>query len=198
MENLLNPENYLPSQLMGAALIICLIILWIALRRRAGQSVEGKLRKASCDILLDILIPDGDDSEIHVQYALLSPRGVIIVDVRDVIGHVFGSDAMEEWTVLSDRRRFTFSNPQHALYDRMAAVRRLLPDVPVEGFVAFTNRAKFTKGQPTNVIMLDQLVEELKHEKKAMPIDSLDEFYPQWDQLRNEAVVTQVGQLLQK
>ena len=35
---------------------------------------------------------------------------------------------MQDWTVISDRQRYTFSNPQPGLYDRMAAVKRLLPD----------------------------------------------------------------------
>ena len=38
-------------------------------------------------------------------------------------GAVFGGDQMIEWTVIGKKRRFTFANPQHALYDRMAAVR---------------------------------------------------------------------------
>jgi len=162
---------------------------WVALRLRARGSIDRKLRKAANDILMNFLVPDGIGSEIHVQYALLTSRGVIIMDIRDVRGHVFGSDAMEEWTVLADQRLFTFSNPQHALFDRMAAVKRLLPDVPVEGFVVFTNRAEFSKGQPTHVRIMDGLLEELQIEKKELPVDALDEYRSQWDQLCEEAVV---------
>jgi hypothetical protein len=187
MDDLISPDSLKLSLIIGGATVLCLLIVWIVLRVRARNSVGRKLRKAANEILVNFLVPDGVDSEIHVQYALLTPRGVIIIDVRDVKGHVFGSDAMEEWTVLSDRRRFTFSNPQHALFDRMAAVKRLLPDVPVEGYVAFTNRAEFSKGQPTHVQIFDRLLEELLNEKKEMPEDAVDGYRTQWELLRAEA-----------
>ena len=189
MDDLISPDNLKIALSVGGALVVCLLIIWAAFRLRARRNVDRKLRKAANDILTNFLVPDGIDREIHVQYALLTARGVIIIDVRDVNGHVFGSDAMEEWTVLSDRRRFTFSNPQHALFDRMAAVKRLLPDVPVEGFVAFTNRAQFGKGQPTHVRIFDQLVEELRNEKNEMPADALDDYQTQWMRLREVAAI---------
>ena len=189
MGDLIDPDNLKITLAIGGALVFFLFITWVALRLRARGSIDRKLRKAANGILINFLVPDGIGGEIHVQYALLTSRGVIIMDIRDVRGHVFGSDAMEEWTVLADRRRFTFSNPQHALFDRMAAVKRLLPDVPVEGFVVFTNRAEFSKGQPTHVRVLDGLLEELQTEKKELPADALDEYRPQWDQLCQEAVI---------
>jgi hypothetical protein len=61
---------------------------------------------------------------------------------------------MSEWTVMG-RRRYTFDNPQPALYDRIAAVKALVGDVPVEGRLLFSNLGKFTKGKPKYVMMLD-------------------------------------------
>ena len=61
---------------------------------------------------------------------------------------------MSDWTVMG-RRRFTFDNPQPALYDRIAAVKALVGDVPVEGRLLFSNHGKFTKGKPKYVLMLD-------------------------------------------
>jgi hypothetical protein len=52
-------------------------------------------------------------------------------------------------------RRYTFDNPQPALYDRIAAVKALVGDVPVEGRLVFSNAGKFTKGFPKWVLMLD-------------------------------------------
>jgi hypothetical protein len=66
-----------------------------------------------------------------------------------------------------------------------------LPDVPVEGYVAFTNRAEFSKGQPTHVQIFDRLLEELLNEKKAMPEDAVDEYRTQWELLRAEAATNQ-------
>ena len=61
---------------------------------------------------------------------------------------------MSDWTVIG-RRRFTFDNPQPALYDRIAAVKALVGEFPVEGRLLFSNLGKFTKGMPKYVMMLD-------------------------------------------
>jgi len=198
MSNLFAIDEPLLPMALGAISVLVLALIWLAYRRRIRLDADSMIRSVTTDMLAHFLIPDGDGGEIHVEYALLTPRGVIVIDTKEVDGNVFGSNAMQDWTVISDRKRFTFGNPQHALYDRMAAVKRFMPQVPVTGFVAFTSRAKFSKGQPNNVILLDKLVNELKAERKARRGESLDSFYPQWDSLRDEAVAAQVGRLLQK
>jgi len=188
-------SSALPA-LVGVIVIVILILFWVFYRRRAGRSIDSRLQRVSYDLLKQFIIPDGDDGEIHVEYALLTGRGVVVLDIEEVEGVVFGSDAMEDWTVMSDRRRFTFGNPQHALFDRMAAVKRLLPDVPVTGFVAFTSKAKFSKGQPSNVIDINRLVDELLAEIGDHHAEQMELYELQWDRLRTEAVAAQVGHLL--
>ena len=84
-------------------------------------------------------------------------RGVVVIDLRDVQGNIFGGDQMAEWTVMDGPRRFTFTNPQSALYDRIAAVKAVAGDVPVEGRIVFTRRGKFPKGLPKWTLMVDAL-----------------------------------------
>lgn len=194
MKELLTQNEWtLPA--IGVVLLL-LVVGMVAYRRSSGGSPERRLRAAAIDFLSGFIIPNGDDGEIHVEYALLTHRGIIVVDVKDVDGNVFGSDSMQDWTVISDQRRFTFSNPQYALYDRLAAVKRVVPGVPVTGHVAFMNRAHFNKGQPADVILLDELIDELQQEKKSESGDMLSSWLPQWDSLRETAVAAQVGHLM--
>lgn len=180
---------------VGAGVVLLLVVL-LVWRLRARRTLSRRLKQVSVEFLSNILIPDGDGGEIHVEHVLLTHRGVIVVDIKDVDGNVFGSDSMQDWTVISDKRRFTFSNPQPALYDRIAAVSRLMPEVPVTGHVAFTASAEFKKGRPTNVIHLDALFADLQAEMKHSRELPIDAFYAHWKRLRDEAVTTQVGQLL--
>ena len=122
-----------------------------------GGHRERRLRAArisgvSVDLVRDVLVPDGGGGTLHLDYLLLTPKGLIILDLRDVTGNVFGSELMTEWTVMDDARRFTLANPQTGLYDRVAAVKAIIGDagvqVPVEGRVVFTRRASFPKGLP--------------------------------------------------
>ena len=67
---------------------------------------------------------------------------------------------MEQWSVFGPKRHFTFSNPLPMLYDRVAAVRHIAGDVPVEGRIVFSMRGEFPKGRPEQVLRLDSLQEE--------------------------------------
>jgi len=184
--------------ILAAAAVLLLGLLAFLRVSRHRQSIDKKLRRASREFLHDFVIPDGDGGEIHIEYALLTARGVVVLDFKEIDGNVFGSDAMSDWTVLSNRRRFTFSNPQPALYDRLAAIKRLIPDLPVQGYVAFSHRARFSKGQPKGVVVLDQLVAELARELRTSKSRPTDSYRSQWDRLRHEAVTAQFGQLLRE
>jgi len=61
-------------------------------------------------------------------------------------GNIFGGDQMTEWTVMDGPQRFTFTNPQGALYDRIAAVRAVGGEAPTEGRIVFTKRGNFPRG----------------------------------------------------
>ncbi len=105
---------------------------------------------------------------IHIDHLLLTPRGVLVLDARRVAGLIFGGDQMSEWTVLGRGRRHTFDNPQPALYDRIAAVKAIVGDVPVEGRLLFSNLGKFTKGMPKNVLMLSSVEVEFPAVERGM------------------------------
>lgn len=196
-------EQLLPLPLTGAPLlalavlvplVLLLGLLWWLRRRRAAQP-EHRLRQAAAAMLRDVLIPDGSGGELLLSHVLLTPRGILLVELRHVDGHVFGGESMQDWTVLARNGRYTFANPQHPLYDRMAAVRRIVPDVPVHGCIAFTGRARFSRGQPQHALLFDELIASLEAERGAAG-DMLAAFMPSWDQLRDAAVNARLDQLI--
>ena len=164
-------------------------------RRVRDRSIDARLESVAQGIIKDFLIPDGNNGEIHIEYALLTVRGIVVLNIKDVQGHVFGSDIMNDWTVIDGRKRFTFSNPQAALLDRVVAVSRIAPNVPVKGYIGFTSSGLFSKGQPDHVIHIDQLLTELQRERESMP-KVLDAFLPSWELLQQEAVITKVSGLV--
>lgn len=168
---------------------------WWRVVQRRRRDIDRRLRDACRGVLANFVIPDGNGEEIQVQYALLTGRGILIIDVKDVEGHVFGSEAMQDWTVIADDRRFTFANPQPGLWDRVAAVKRLTPEVPVIGFVGFTGRARFTKGQPRSVTLLEPLLQELEKESAGYR-QSAEGYLPAWERLRQAAMAARMDHLL--
>jgi len=122
----------------------------------------------------------------------------VIVDIKDAVGTVFGSDKMKEWAVISGGRRYTLANPQAALYDRIAAVRDIVRQVPVAGRILFLDGAEFPKGVPSLVSNLDKLFEEFGDADKSAAQVKINAFRPHWDLIRKEALGTQVDQLLRQ
>lgn len=126
-------------------------------RRSRRRALLTRLEKIALQAVHQVQVPDGMGGFFHVDHMLLTPRGVLILDTRRVAGLIFGGDQMSDWTVMARNYRYTFDNPQPALYDRIAAVKALSGDVPVEGRLLFSNLGKFTKGKPKYVVMLDGL-----------------------------------------
>ena len=91
----------------------------------ARKSLRLAVTAAGSDHVVDVLVPDGMGGGFHVDFLLLTSRGVLVVDLRDVQGNIFGGDQMADWTVMDGPRRFTFTNPQSGLYDRIAAVKAI-------------------------------------------------------------------------
>ena len=176
--------------------IVLLLLVWLWYRRRHGGSrLQKVLGEISHDRIDGLLIPNGDDGEIQIDHLLLTSRGLLIVDIKDVVGTVFGSDKMQEWTVISEDRRFTFSNPQPALYDRIAAVRHIVRQVPVSGRIVFLDGAEFTKGVPDLVTGIDELQAEFGEADKSVANVKVEAFKPHWDLIRKEALGAQVGEI---
>jgi len=152
------PPAFWALIVLAVALGVMLSWAWRVYRRyRARKALRAAVTAGAADHVANALVPDGMGGGFHVDYLLLTMRGVIVIDLRDVRGNIFGGDQMAEWTVMDGARRFTFTNPQSALYDRIAAVKAVAGDVPVEGRIVFTRRGKFPKGLPKWTLMVDAL-----------------------------------------
>jgi hypothetical protein len=141
-------------------------------RRARRRSLLARLGRIASAAAHQVLVPDGMGGFIHIDHILLTPRGIVILDTRRVPGLIFGGDQMSDWTVMGRGHRYTFDNPQPALYDRIAAVKAMVGEVPVEGRLLFSNVGKFTKGIPKWVVMLDGMEVEfpvVDHSSQSLP-----------------------------
>lgn len=193
MDALLASQN-LPW-LGAVAVVIMLLGWWLYRRNRDSNRLKRVLGEISHDRIDGLVIPNGDDGEIQIDHLLLTSQGLLIVDIKDATGTVFGGDKLKEWTVISEERRYTFSNPQEALYDRIAAVGHIVRQVPVAGRILFLDGAEFKKGIPSLVSTLDELLAEFGEPDKAAAKFKIEAFKPHWDLVRKAALGTQVDQM---
>ncbi len=167
-----------------------LLLAWLVYRFVRGKS--SRLQKVLDDIAFErieaLVIPSADEGEIQIDHLLLTSQGLLILEIKDVQGTVFGSDKMQDWTVISEDRRFTFSNPQPGLYDRIAAVRQIVRQVPVAGRILFLDGAEFTKGVPGLVCSLEELQSEFGETDKRAANYKIESFRPHWEQINKVAL----------
>jgi hypothetical protein len=161
-------------------------------RFRARKQTVKSFESVSAAVLRDVVIPDGSGGQLHIDFLLLTARGLLVVDYRDVEGVVFGGEHMREWAVMNGSERSTFLNPLEPLYDRMAAVKLLAGDAPVDGRIVFTSRSKFPKGRPPRVLRLDLLEGEYP---PAVPgtTHPAERYRAAWDQLASQAEPSPLG-----
>ena len=174
--------------LVAAAIVLgwLLSYVWRWYRaKRAHKELVRQVCAVGADTLVDVLVPDGMGGNYHVDFLLLTSAGVLVVDLRDVTGNIFGGDQMSEWTVMNGALRSTFTNPQSGLYDRIAAVKAVAGEVPVEGRVVFTRNGKFPKGLPKWTLMLDSLSSEFPAVERAGLSSTVERFDEPWKQLKS-------------
>lgn len=177
---------------MAWVLIACAVVFGFALalvwrsyrKYRARKALRVAVTGAAADHIVNALVPDGMGGSFHVDYLLLTQRAVVVIDLRDVPGNIFGGDQMANWTVMDGPRRFTFVNPQGELYDRVAAVKAVAGDVPVEGRIVFTHRGRFPKGLPKWTLMIDGLRAEFPAANFPSP-ESEARYREAWQRLKN-------------
>jgi hypothetical protein len=176
--------------LIGCAAVLGFGVSWAwrwYRKYRSRKALRAAVTAGCADFLANTLVPDGMGGGYHVDYLLMTLRGVVVIDLRDVRGNIFGGDQMADWTVMDGAHRFTFTNPQSALYDRIAAVKAVVGEVPVEGRIVFTRRGKFPKGLPKWTLMLDALRSEFPAAEFESPADSVARHRDGWQRLK-EAV----------
>ncbi len=187
---------------MTWALVVCAVALGWGLswlwrwyrQRRARKALIASITAVAVDSLIDVLVPDGMGGSYHCDFVLLTPRGAVVIDLRDVGGNIFGGDQMDEWTVMDGARRFTFVNPQSALYDRVAALKALAGEMPVEGRVVFTRRAKFPKGLPKWTLMMDAMRSEFPPAEPAVVASVKEHFGEGWQSVKSSVVPSSLAQ----
>ena len=179
----MKPEYWIAlAALLAAAVAAFFVVrLWLHARRpRLGQALQD----VSIDRLQNVLVPDGMGGQIQVEHLLLTANGLVVIDVKEFEGTIFAGERMAEWTVIGQRGRFTFPNPLGTLYDRVAALKQIVRDVPVVGFVLFGAGADFTKGRPKDVVLPGELIERYRKPEQADLERLLVAFAPHWERVK--------------
>lgn len=168
------------AALVGAALIASLLLRHrrkTADERQAVKTIKG----ITATFLHNILVPDSLDGAIHVDFMLLTPGGILVLDVYRFTGLLFGGEQIDHWTQIIGDKSFKFNNPLRENYARVQAVRALVPGVPVQGRVVYSSAGKFPRRIPEGVSMIETLQDDVAHVYAGKEIPA--EILTAWDRL---------------
>ena len=79
--------------LVAAAACVAGAVVVLKLRRgSAARSVQRVVKTIAFESSNDLVIPNADGGEIQIDYLILTAEGLVVIDVKEVRGKVFGSD----------------------------------------------------------------------------------------------------------
>jgi len=183
-----HPEWWLA---IGATIIVMLLVLFSKVQRYMRVTAEDRkikriVLKTAVQYMPNIELPDEVEGAVHVDYLMLMPGGIVVVDVLNCRGILFGADKMDTWSQLVGRKSYKFENPLPYNQTRVQSIKLLVdPKVPVEGRVVFSSAGKFPKGVPEGVSMIDTLQDDLAHLAVYGEVPQL--IKDAWEKLRSRA-----------
>ncbi|MGM0412909.1 MAG: nuclease-related domain-containing protein [Pseudomonadota bacterium] len=172
----------------AGALVAILVAVWAWRRRHdwmlrlEGARTRRTLRRLGREYMEEVVVPDGLDSSITVDFLVLVPGGILVVDLKDYPGVLFAGERIDEWTQTVGRRSYKFPNPIAPNQFKVQAVSDQVPEVPVHGRVVFTRRGRFATALPWSVSTVDSLAGDVADLREGEEVSG--SYYAAWLRLR--------------
>ncbi len=143
-------------------------LLWPFLcRRRKEKALMRTLRNLGTEIRRDIVLEDGIDGLTFIDYAVLTPNGVMAVEVLPHKGAIFGAENADQWSQVIGHKTTRFPNPLTRNREQVSALRLNAKDLQPRGLVLFGPDCTFPKGKPEGVAVPADL--KTDHPPTAVP-----------------------------
>ena len=156
--------------------------IWLYARKtRHPRHIKKVLESLGLKYSKDIVLPDGVDGWVFIDYLLLLPNGVAVLDIHNSEGHLFGGKSVDQWSQVVSHKTYKFTNPLYANQIQcQAVIWNVAQHIPQQeepqseqqsdnpedwqtfGRIVFSNAGNFPKGIPSQVSMIDDLKSDLE------------------------------------
>lgn len=128
-----------------------------ALQRSGKRKLQRVLRSAQLDCFEHFVLPASGGGLTRIDHAVLTSAGIVCIRSKAIDGTVFANAGDPQWVVVDGVEQQQFLNPLIQNEGRVAAISRVLPDMPVFNLVVFTGNIQFSVPPADNVIPVTQL-----------------------------------------
>lgn len=165
----------------GVLLLLAVYVLYRNLRKYYSKDNYARLiNKISKYSLRNVVIPDAVEGASLIDWVMLTPQGILVLNIKTYRGMIFASENIRQWTQVIARRSFTFDNPLQQLEIDVVTIKTLAPGVSVKGYVVFDYDSHFPKGRPKNITTIGEIKQNLKLFKQG---EVSEELLEQWNKL---------------
>jgi hypothetical protein len=188
METELLPKDInLESGFVAVAIVVLALALigWLNRKPLAAWFRDWRIQRCLNSIgseqIRNLVCPDGLDGSYQLDRLALTNDAVVLVIYKAFGGNIFCAERISEWTQVVGQKSFKFGNPLFELENQLTALRLILGNVPVSGYLIFNHDAQFPKGHPDCVLRQDRIPEHLLSANCGQP---RKEVLAVWDKLK--------------
>lgn len=170
----MNIESYLsqdwanhiaiPVALTLIAIATILAINWR--KMRAGWlewHTHRGLDKIGIKQIKNAVCADGFEGKFEIDRLVMLHDSILVIAFRPYSGNIYCAESISEWTQILDQKSYKFKNPLFELENQVSAIQNYLPGVNIRGVLIFDYSASFPKGQPEQVMHLDNIPNSYLH-----------------------------------
>lgn len=164
MQRIGTPEGV--AALAAGSLLLVAAWLFSHRKKTADARLIRKIFARHCQAIeRDVVLPDGLDGFMFVDYLLLLPGRIIALKQLSKKGVVLCLADSDEWTCIANNRSEKFRNPLIGLQQSVRQMQHELNFRAIEAGVLFGSDSQFPKGAMAGVIRLAALDEALAARK---------------------------------
>ncbi len=157
----------LESGFVAIAITILALALigWINRKPLAAWLRNWRIKRCLNSIgreqIRNLICPDGLDGYYQLDRLALTNDAIVLVIYKAFGGNIFCAEKISEWTQVVGQKSFKFDNPLFELENQLTALRLVMGNIPVRGYLIFNRDAEFPKGHPDSVLRQDRIPEQL-------------------------------------
>lgn len=127
--------------------------------------------------LRNVYLPDGMDGNIFIEHLVLTPVGLLLLNLKHYRGNIFAAEKIDQWTQVVGHHSYKFSNPLYQLESDLQGIRAIIPKTQVNGLVVFAADCRFPKGKPERVYDYQELVDMAKSSRGENVSDQMQQVW---------------------
>jgi hypothetical protein len=148
--------------LAALVLVLCVVPLVAYIYRTSDiRHLKRVLKKYSYAVEQNVVLSDGIDGYLFVDYLILLRGKIIVMKVEPSSGYIFGGEKIDEWTSVKNNRTGKFNNPMKEVSLFAQQVKHMLDFDAVDACALFGSKSLFPKGVPQGVLRMAYFGEEL-------------------------------------